>query len=132
MYTSSQIADRIKKTCKDKKMQVKDLLEQSGMSRTALGAMRSGSMPKADNLAKIAGALNCSMEYLLGLTDDPVPIKKDAPLADEQGERILQRALEGTGLLNEDGTLSEQGEKIILDFLRSNAEMLKKLLNQQQ
>ena len=132
MYTSAQVADRIKNFAKQRKMQVKDVLEQSGLSRTALGSMRAGSMPKADNLGRIAEVLGCSVDYLLGITDDPVRIKKDAPLADEQGERILQRALEGTGILNEDGSLSEQGEKIVLDFLRNNAEMLKKLLNQQQ
>lgn len=29
------------------------------------------SMPKADNLAKIADHLNCSVDYLLGRTDEP-------------------------------------------------------------
>ena len=29
------------------------------------------SMPKADNLAKIADYLDCSVDYLLGRTDDP-------------------------------------------------------------
>lgn len=30
-----------------------------------------GSMPKSDNLAKIADFLNCSVDYLLGRTDNP-------------------------------------------------------------
>lgn len=29
--------------------------------------------PKADTVARIAGALNVSSDYLLGLTDDPTP-----------------------------------------------------------
>ena len=34
------------------------------------------SMPKADNLARIADYLDCSIDYLMGRTDDPDLHKK--------------------------------------------------------
>ena len=41
-----------------------------GMGFNAMSNMRT-SMPKADNLAKIADYLDCSVDYLLGRTDKP-------------------------------------------------------------
>ena len=51
MYNSSNIAERIKATATMSNMKT--------------------SMPKADNIAKIADYLDCSVDYLLGRTDNP-------------------------------------------------------------
>lgn len=44
--------------------------EKLGLAKNTLNNFRS-SMPKADNLAKIADYLNCSVDYLLGRTPCP-------------------------------------------------------------
>ncbi len=72
MYTSAEIAERIKLTAKGKKITIKDMLDKCGLSKNALSSMLSGgSMPKSDNLAKIAEYLDCSVDYLLGRTNNP-------------------------------------------------------------
>ena len=70
MYQSADVAARIKSVAKSKGITVKKLLEDVGMVFNAMSNMRT-SMPKADNLAKIADYLDCSVDYLLGRTDKP-------------------------------------------------------------
>lgn len=70
MYDSLDVAARIKALAKLKKITVKQLLADAGLSYNMMTMMRT-SMPKADNLAKLADGLDCSVDYLLGRTDDP-------------------------------------------------------------
>ena len=45
-------------------------LADVGLGYNTMANMKT-SMPKADNLAKIADYLECSVDYLLGRTDKP-------------------------------------------------------------
>ena len=72
MYNTIDTAERIKVVAKSRKLSVKVVLEECGLNKNVLSTMLSrGSMPKADNLARIADYLNCSVDYLLGRTDNP-------------------------------------------------------------
>lgn len=71
MYESVKIAERIKKTAKARGIQLKIMLEDIGLNKNTLSNMYKGSVPKADNLAKIADYLNVSVDYILGRTDKP-------------------------------------------------------------
>ena len=70
MYNSQNVAEKIKIMAKIKNITVKQLLDEVGLGFNTMSNMKS-SMPKADNLAKIADYLNCSVDYLLGRTDEP-------------------------------------------------------------
>ena len=70
MYISNNIAEKIKTVTKEKGIPVKKLLEDIGLGFNTMSNMKT-SMPKADNLAKIADYLDCSVDYLLGRTDVP-------------------------------------------------------------
>ncbi len=70
MYNSNDIAERIKALAKSKKVTMKVLLSDIGLGYNTMTLYRT-SMPKADNLAKIADYLDCSVDYLLGRTDNP-------------------------------------------------------------
>ncbi len=70
MYESSQMAERIKEYAAQKKVSVRQVLINAGLSYNVMTAYRK-SFPKADNLAKIADVLDCSVDYLLGRTDNP-------------------------------------------------------------
>lgn len=70
MYESSSVALRIKEIAKARGITVKQLLADAGLGFNMMTMMRT-SMPKADNLAKIADGLDCSVDYLLGRTEDP-------------------------------------------------------------
>ena len=72
MYTPKTTAERINQLAKDKGFQQKNILESWGLNKNVISTMLSrGSMPKADNIAKIADYLDCSVDYLLGRTDNP-------------------------------------------------------------
>lgn len=72
MYESSNIALRIKAIAKSKNLTIKDMLIECGLSKNTMSSMLSGgSTPKSENLAKIADYLDCSVDYLLGRTDNP-------------------------------------------------------------
>ncbi len=72
MYNPQNVADRINNLSKQKNIQQKNMLEECGLNKNVISTMLSrGSMPKADNVAKIADYLDCSVDYLLGRTDNP-------------------------------------------------------------
>ena len=64
-YISSDIAVRIKLAAKAKGVTIATVLENVKLGRNTMANLKT-SMPKADNLAKIADYLDCSVDYLLG------------------------------------------------------------------
>ena len=80
VYGPKSIAEKIKKVAKERKIPLKSVLENCGLSKNTLSSMQSGgSLPKSENLAKIADRLNVSVDYLLGRTDEA-----QLPAEDEQ------------------------------------------------
>lgn len=72
MYNAQQTAEKIKLQAKSQNILIKNMLEECDLSKNALSSMLSrGSWPQANNLAKIADYLDCSVDYLLGRTDNP-------------------------------------------------------------
>lgn len=68
-------------------------------------------------LAKIAAALGCSIEYLLGMTDSPAPVdsREDrvyATIADAQQRRMVQEIIE------EIAQLSDTDRQFAIDMIR--------------
>lgn len=70
MYNSNNVAELIKATAKAKGISIKQLLIDVGLGKNTMSNFKT-SMPKADNLARIADYLDCSVDYLLGRTDKP-------------------------------------------------------------
>lgn len=67
MYNATEVATKINQILKEKQLSQKDMLEKCGLSKNAISSMLSrGSMLRADNLAKIADYLDCSIDYLMG------------------------------------------------------------------
>lgn len=72
MFSSSQVAERIKSTARSRGILVKDLLEACELSKNTLSSMKSGGFfPRAESIVSIADYLGCSVDYLLGRTDVP-------------------------------------------------------------
>ena len=97
MYISDNVADRIKILAKNKKVSIKKVLDEAGLSFNTMANMKN-SMPKADNLAKIADCLDCSVDYLLGRTDIPTinssQISNDNIITEEHNEIISAEDIE--------------------------------------
>lgn len=75
MYISGKVADRIRLVAKMRNVTVKKMLKDINLGLNTMSNMKN-SMPKANNLAKIADYLNCSVDYLLGRTD-VIEVNKD-------------------------------------------------------
>lgn len=72
MYETSKTVERIKLVAKQKGITIKNMLEDCALSKNALSSMLSrGSWLQSNNLARIADYLDCSVDYLLGRTDNP-------------------------------------------------------------
>lgn len=71
MYESAEIAKAIKKVAKSKKILLKDMFSDLGLNKNTMTNLYRGSMIGADSLAKIADYLDCSVDYLLGRSDEP-------------------------------------------------------------
>lgn len=72
MYNSSETSTRIRQLAKEKGIQMSELQEKCGLSKNTI--MQSGKSQegmKAKNLYAIAEMLECSVDYLLGRTDNP-------------------------------------------------------------
>lgn len=70
MYNSQDVAERIKELAQKHNVTIKQLLSDVGLGFNTMSNMRT-SMPKSDNLAKIADYFDCSVDYLLGRVDTP-------------------------------------------------------------
>ena len=77
MYNSNNVAERIKELARQKGISITALLLDANLGRNTMANFKT-SMPKADNLARIADCLDCSVDYLLGRTDIP-EVNRPAP-----------------------------------------------------
>lgn len=76
MYNSDKTAAIIKSTAKEKGINLGQILATCGLNRDAISLMsRRGSWLQSNNLAKIADCLDCSTDYLLGRTENPISHK---------------------------------------------------------
>lgn len=71
MYDLSKIAERVRIKAKEKKIKIGDLLSDCGLGVNTISEMAKGREVSIINFAKIADALDCSVDYLLGRTDNP-------------------------------------------------------------
>lgn len=88
MYISSNIATRIKKLAKSKGVVIKDMLSECGLGANTMANLKT-SMPKADSLAKIADFLGCSVDYLLGRTDNYISENSQSKITKQEFEVLL-------------------------------------------
>lgn len=71
MYITQEIANKIKTQVKYQKVTMKDLLSNCDLNINAISEFSKGKQLSCISLAKIADYLDCSVDYLLGRTDNP-------------------------------------------------------------
>lgn len=72
IYNSPNVAKKIKDyAAMKKKGTLKSILEYCNLGSNTFSHMLHGKVIAFDSLAKIADYLDCSVDYLLGRTDDP-------------------------------------------------------------
>ena len=112
MFEPFEIAERIKLCAKEKNITVKSLLKESGVGEKMVSNMsgKNGSFPQSDKLAKIAVALNCTTDYLLGLTDTPNPPALFPEIKTAAGDEQRQRLNDNYDALN------QTAQKALVDY----------------
>lgn len=68
--------------CSNKKIKMTQLLKELQLSKSAISRWRSGVLPNGEILIKIADFFECSIDYLVGRTDDPTWYKPEEVLAE--------------------------------------------------
>ncbi len=115
----------LRKLRNNKKISMKELGSLIGVSESTISLYENGKrQPDFLTLINIADFFDVSIDYLLGREDR----QKEEPLLPNEGDELIKQALKDTGLLDQNGALSEKGDKIIAKFLRDNADTLKIML----
>lgn len=69
---NEQISNRIKARCKQRQLTVAQMLSDCDITRSFIYDLeKRGTSPSCDKISRIADCLDCSVDYLLGRTDDP-------------------------------------------------------------
>lgn len=71
MYNAQITADIIKKMLIDKKTTAKNMCEQCNLGINTISNIRRGDVKSIETFYIIADYLDCSVDYLLGRTDNP-------------------------------------------------------------
>lgn len=71
MYTAQFTKDSIKAICKAKKINMETMLSDCSLGVNAIRQINDTKGMSSFSLAKIADYLDCSVDYLLGRTDNP-------------------------------------------------------------
>lgn len=117
--------ERLRNLRESKELTQLELSKQINIGNVTLSQYESNKRkPDNDTLVQIADFFDVSVDYLLGRQQSK---PSTLPLTDT-GDDLIRQALKDTGLLNQNGELSEEGGQVIADFLRDNAKTLKTML----
>ena len=85
LYTSPNMAGRIKDIARTREITMKSILESCDLGSNTFSHMLHGKVIASDSLARIADSLNCSVDYLLGRTDTPILLFENRKNSQETG-----------------------------------------------
>ena len=71
MYNAQNLGERIKSQAREKNILIRDLLTSCDLSINTISQMTNKKGLSSFSLAKIGDYLECSVDYLLGRTDNP-------------------------------------------------------------
>lgn len=71
MYDAQALVQRIKSRAKEKNVLIRDMLSACDLSINAISQISNKKGLSSFSLARIADYLDCSVDYLLGRTDNP-------------------------------------------------------------
>lgn len=124
------IKDTLKRIRKAKGYTQDDVANFLNVKRQTYSSYERGvSLPDIETIKKLTYFFNVSINELAEAEDKPSESINNTALSTEEGALLLQEKLKGTPLVNEQGIITKEGADIFATFLINNADMLKKLLN---
>lgn len=88
LYTSHNLAISIKGIAKQRNIVIKDMLNDCDLGSNTMSSLYHGKQISFSGLAKIADYLNCSVDYLLGRTNNPDMSSRLPELTKEEWDKI--------------------------------------------
>ncbi len=88
LYTSHNLAISIKGIAKQRNIVIKDMLNDCDLGSNTMSSLYHGKQISFSSLAKIADYLNCSVDYLLGRTNNPDMSSRLPELTKEEWDKI--------------------------------------------
>ena len=77
MYNLQLIENKIMSIAEKEGLSKNKLLINANLNRSVFDNMKKGQIPSVDKIHKIADYLDCSVDYLLGRTDNPDSHKQE-------------------------------------------------------
>lgn len=109
------------------------LAYHSGISYDYVYKILRGDRPNmsAENLAAIATTLGTSMEYLMGMTDDPAltAIPSNTGLSDADNAWLVDKSLELAMIVRQANELSEKEKEVMLTYADGWLRQLHKMVD---
>ncbi len=107
MYNPQKTANRIKDISKEKSKSISSILNEANLGKNTITKMSNGADIFVQSIYKIAECLECSVDYLLGRSDNPSSHKQVYTIAVDKQEQEL---------LNIFRQLNENGQESIRNF----------------
>lgn len=95
MYDLTTIITKISDLCEENKISINQMLKAAGLAASVMDNIKRGRVPSIDKIHGISDYFNCSVDYLLGRTDDPSmhtldakvsPVEKGSLGADDESD----------------------------------------------
>lgn len=113
LYNSPNVANKIKETAKAKGKVLKDLLQQCNLGSNTFSHMLHGKAIAYDSLANIADYLDCSVDFLLGRTNNANA---------HQGNAEVKGLPEEQRLITAFRKLTDEGKRTVLSIAEMSAQ----------
>ena len=124
MYTSQDLAIRIKAIAKERNTVIKDRLAELSLGSNTMSALYHGKSIAFDSLAKIADYLDCSVDYLLGRTDNPNITSETY----NNGDNGIQNVKNGTVNINQSDEMTKEISLLLSDLTyRQKTDLMKQI-----
>ena len=114
MYSAQLTIERIQALIKEKGLTQKEVLKQCDINENTLKRMTDNKGMSSFYIAKIADRLDCSVDYLLGRTDNP-NVTGDTYI--NSNNNSVNQAINGN--VNVGVSSSEQDDKLLFEMIKS-------------
>lgn len=125
MKNTQVIADRIKSQAKSKGLTVKLILESCELGVNTVTKMNNGTDIFSQNLLKIADYLDCSVDYLLGRTNNP-NVMTDTYI---NGNNSVQAVKTGNVTINGNNAFSDKDIELLKKINALNLDDYVEMIN---
>ena len=124
MYTSQDLAIRIKAIAKERNTVIKDMLAELSLGSNTMSALYHGKSIAFDSLGLIADYLDCSVDYLLGRTDNPNITSETY----NNGDNGIQNVKNGTVNINQSDEMTKEISLLLSDLTyRQKTDLMKQI-----